>query len=197
MDEFQQAAPTRPARTGDAHKLFYQNSTSTAYAKDEKVLRDIVNRNCRARQEEDSIQLIIFYRSPKISTLVMKNNLSQDQSKLKSTNVVYQFNCPAGDCAHRYNCCYVGHTTTSLSRRLSMHLQDGAPEKHLRRSHNSELTRKMLVDNTAILARCNNKKKLQVLEAVYIRDIDPSINRQMNLCSSLSLYDSSPLGARL
>ena len=37
------------------------------------------------------------------------------------------------------------------------------------------------------------EKKLMILEAVYIRDRDPLINRQMDMRGSLSLYDGRPL----
>ena len=74
-----------------------------------------------------------------------------------------------------------------------MHLQNGAPDKHIKSTHNSSLTRNMMVENTSILTRCTNRKKLMVLEAVYIRDRDPLINRQMDMRGTLSLHDGRPL----
>ena len=78
-----------------------------------------------------------------------------------------------------------------------MHLQNGAPERHVRTKHNTTLTRSMMVDNTRIIARCSKKKKLTVLEAVYIRDRDPAINRQMDMRGTLSLYDGRPLAPKV
>ena len=78
-----------------------------------------------------------------------------------------------------------------------MHLQDGAPLRHMQQEHNMELTRYMMVQNTIVLARCSKRKKLQALEAVYIRDSDPWINRQMNLQGSLVVFDPAPLRARI
>ena len=78
-----------------------------------------------------------------------------------------------------------------------MHLQEGAPEKHVKRDHGKTLTRAILVENTDIVAQCEDKKKLQVLESVFIRDLSPTINRQMNQISTLSLFDDAPLGPRL
>ena len=78
-----------------------------------------------------------------------------------------------------------------------MHLQDGAPLRHMQQEHSLELARDMMVQNTSVLARCSNRKKLQALEAVYIRDSDPWINRQMNLRGSLMVFDSAPLRARI
>ena len=77
-----------------------------------------------------------------------------------------------------------------------MHLQDGAPLRHLAESHDAVLTRDLMVENTSILARCDDRRRLQILEAVYIRDMDPLINRQLNLCGALTLFDSAPFAAR-
>ena len=76
-----------------------------------------------------------------------------------------------------------------------MHLQTGAPKQHMRATHNSDLTRSMVVevDNTSILAKCSDVNRLRVLEAVYIRDKDPAINRQMHVRGTLLLCDGEPL----
>ena len=139
-------------------KLFFKGSMTSAYKKDEKVLRDIVYRNCTPVAPYDRIKLIIYYQAPSTSKLVMTNDLSRDACDLKATNVVYEFQCPLGDCARR-KCSYIGYTTTTLSRRITMHLQNGAPERHTRLSHDKPLTRSMMVSNTNIIARCPRKKK--------------------------------------
>ena len=46
---------------------------------------------------------------------------------------------------------YVGLTSTTLSRRLTMHLQGGAPLKHTRPAHNGTLNRDDIVSNTNII----------------------------------------------
>ena len=177
--------------------LYYQNKMSSAYKSEEKAVRNIINKNCIPSRPDHRINFIIYYKSPKISGLVMKNDLSRDISQLKATNVVYEFRCPIGDCAHRPNASYIGHTTTTLSRRMTMHLQNGAPKQHMRSAHSRTLTRTDIVNNTTILGRCNHKTRLKVLEAVTIRDRDPLINRQMDMRGTLWLYDGHPLAARV
>lgn len=169
---------------------------SPAYKKDEKVLNDIVKRNCRPNNPDDKVNLIIYYQSPRVSSLVMKNHLSEDPAILKKTNVVYLFKCNTGDCALRSNASYIGHTTTTLSRRVTSHLQEGGPRRHLREQHQQVLTRDQMTSNIKILARSENRRKLQILEAVFIRDMDPLINRQVNARGTLSLYDRPPIAAR-
>lgn len=178
-------------------RMYYQSKMSTAHKADEKAIRDIVERNCIPVNPDHSVKLTIYYKSPKIAGLVMRNDMSRDNSLLKETNVVYEFKCPFGDCAHRPNNSYIGHTTTTLSRRMTMHLQNGAPKQHLRSAHNRTLTRSDLLNNTAILTRCGHRNKLKVLEAVHIRDKDPIINRQMDMRGTLSLCDGQPLAPRL
>ena len=127
----------------------------------------------------------------------MCNNLTRDNSLLKSTNVVYEYKCKIGDCAHRRNSSYIGHTTTSLSRRMTMHLQSGGPMTHTLSDHGRRLQRSELVTNTTILTKCPLQRKLKILEAVYIRDKDPMINRQQDMRGTLWLSDGQPLGARI
>lgn len=79
----------------------------------------------------------------------MKNNLSQKQNHLRETNIVYQFNCKHDDCMPR-NAAYVDLTTTTLSRRLTMHLQSGTITKHYAEKHGKILNRSELVNNTVI-----------------------------------------------
>ena len=45
----------------------------------------------------------------------------------------------------------VGLTTTTLSRRLTMHLSNGGPKQHTQNSHNINLTRESQVNNTKII----------------------------------------------
>ena len=73
---------------------------------------------------------------------------------------------------------YIGNTTTSLSRRLTTHLQNGSIKNHTRDSHNTTLTRDMLVDNTIILDSAPDVTKLHYLEAIYINLYKPYINVQ-------------------
>ena len=119
----------------------------------------------------------------------MKNN-TQDENKLKSSNVVYLYKCSHEDCKLR-NTAYVGHTTTSLSRRLTCHLQSGAPHDHALEAHGTQLTRNELVNNTTILTKERFQQKLQVKEAVLIKEMSPSLNIQYDFQGVLKLYDST------
>ena len=42
---------------------------------------------------------------------------------------------------------------------------------------NNRITKKNLAENTTILEHQNDKQKLQILEALYIRNIQPKLNK--------------------
>ena len=81
------------------------------------------------------------------------------------------------DCAHQNNT-YIGLTTTTLSRRLTMHLASGGPKQHAQDNHNIILTREDLVNNTNILFNKFNHNKLSIMEALLIRNLYPTIINQ-------------------
>ena len=53
-----------------------------------------------------------------------------------------------------------------------------------------------MVENTHILATATDKRRLPVLEAVLIRELDPSINSQVNARGTLQLFDGPLLTDR-
>ena len=62
----------------------------------------------------------------KTSNLIISNNSPPSTELLDRTNVVYMFKCPLGDGVSNENNKYVGLTTKTLSRRLTMHLNDSS-----------------------------------------------------------------------
>ena len=115
------------------------------------------------------IKLVIYYNKFKTSNLVIRNNSSPSIEVLQKTNVIYKFKCPLGDRISDNNNIYVGLTSTTLSRRLTMHLSDTSSiAQHLKKhSCPTAQLRKILTDNTTILEHQNNKQKLQILEALH------------------------------
>ena len=59
-----------------------------------------------------------------------------------------------------------------------MHLASGAPKKHLRDEHGITITRKTLEENTEIIDGCNDGRRLNILEALYIKENNPRLNTQ-------------------
>ena len=94
-------------------------------------------------------------------------------------SVIYQFKCPLGHCISKNNNIYVGLTSTPQSRRLTMHFSDTCSREQHLKIHLYPTTefQKILTENTTILEQQNNKQKLQILEALHIRNIQPKLNR--------------------
>ena len=121
----------------------------------------------------------------------MKNNQAPPPPPLQQTNLIYEYKCPIGECEHQNNS-YIGLTTTTLSRRLTMHLQQGGPKHHTQNHHNTPLTRDMLVKNTNIIARETNYNRLHILEALLIHKQKPPLNNQFTGTNrTLKLYSNT------
>ena len=62
---------------------------------------------------------------------------------------------------------------------ITMNLSDTSSIAQHLKKHSCPTTqlRKILTDNTTILDHQNNKQKLQILEALYIRNLQPALNR--------------------
>ena len=167
---------------------------SAGYKDDLIALKSIIKRNVRAKNPNDRVKLIIYYKNPTTKSLILRNNMSHDPSILKKSNLVYHYTCKNGDCALHPHSGYIGHTTTTLSRRITMHLQQGGILTHQRSYHpNDRLTRSDIINNIKILCEESNRRKLQILEAVFIRKLDPTINRQVNARGILQLFEGPPI----
>ena len=108
----------------------------------------------------------------------MRNNLSHDSSPLKATNTIYEYKCTTGECELQPQVKYIGMSTTTLSRRLTMHLGSGGPRKHMEQAHRTRITREDLVNNTRIVTRIDHFSRLEITEAILIQKESPSINGQ-------------------
>ena len=108
----------------------------------------------------------------------MKNSCLPPTSQLQEVNLVYQYTCNIGDCSH-LNSRYIGLTTTTLSKRISAHLQDGAIRRHHHINHGPRITRQQMEDNTRIVHRETDKRRLKMAEAVLIYTTKPAINIQV------------------
>ena len=151
------------------------------YLQDERVLRKIIHDNVTVRSPNDKLRVIIYYRNTKTSNLVMKNNLSKKKERtVAKTDVVYDFCCPMDECFRSVpKQRYIGHTVCSLSRRLSMHLQNGAIREHFEQVHGRKITRNEIVDNTVIRYIERDKRRLLILESLLIKFEFPTINLQI------------------
>lgn len=182
----QQQQTTEP-RSNKVHHLYYKNHMNSQYKTDEKVLKDILKKHTKCNKDDDRIQINIYYQNRKTRQLVMKNSpVTIKQSN--RTNVVYNFICPHEDCRPRTNN-YIGATTTTLSRRLTMHIQEETgPAEHWLVEHKQRPTHKLLKDNTEIIDTVHDHYRLFIQEAIYITRHKPPLNIQTQTNISLALW---------
>ena len=62
-------------------------------------MEDIIRKNVKPVNENDRMELIIYYRNIKIKDLIMKNNIaSNNNDHLSKSWSLYKFTCPHEDC---------------------------------------------------------------------------------------------------
>ena len=166
--------------TQTIHQVFYKNFMSHNYKKSEKSLRKVITSTVKVNNPSDTLQLVIYYKSSKTRNLIMRNNLTPKVRDLAKTHLIYDFDCNEGECTHlpiqkrRYS----GLTTCTLSRRLLLHIQNGAIKKHFEEKHGRNITRQEIVDGTKARYYERELRRLEILESLIIRFEDPDINKQ-------------------
>ena len=178
---------------GNIINLFYKNQFTSAYKEDEKALKMLLNRHVRCVDDDKRIKLIIYYKSRKTANLVLRNRAAANKTPLQEDHVVYRFTCPIEGCGPQS---YVGMTRTTLSRRLTMHTQNGTIKQHIQQHHHNENKRKILEDGTQILEGERDARRLPILEALYIEKIKPSLNIQREHYGVLPTSKSQPGSSR-
>ena len=177
LDKYQVSQSTSKEDNKNTIKLYYRAFYSTAYKEEERIIKQIVRRNVSPTDQDKKIDLIIYYKSKKTSHLLLKNSPRENKQPSEKSHVVYRFSCKQGNC-ESLNTTYIGMTTTKLSRRLTYHLTAGAPKNHMKNHHNTTLTREILIENTEIIDCCTDPRRLPILEALYIKELKPSLNAQ-------------------
>ena len=166
--------------------IYYQSQTHLNYKIEERAIKNIVLNNSRCSDPDKKLNIVFYYKNIKSANLVMRNNMAPPPSTLQQTNVVYLFQCPL---PHSQAETYVGLTQTTLSRRLTMHGQDGSIYKHFVTSHSMKPSREQLTENTSIIAKASDRYKLLIKEALLIMKHSPSINKQYdNFTNILKLH---------
>ena len=156
--------------------LYYKNYISIHYKIDEDIIKDIVNKNVRPTDPSRKINLIIYYKSKKTSNLLLRNRPATSKTYLQEDHIIYEHTCNNEECGPHS---YIGMTRTKLTRRLTCHLQSGAIKNHYTNQFHSALTRQDLDNNTTIIDREQDPRRLAFLEAIYIINKQPTINTQI------------------
>ena len=152
-------------------------------------MKDIIRKNVKPANENDKMELIIYYRNIKTKDLIMKYNIaSNNNDPLSKSWSLYKFTCPHEDC-ELLTSSYIGMTRNTINKRLEQHCNDGAIEEHLRLKHQQNSTLVLLQQNTCPVKQLRDTKRLFINEALTILKERPFINRQKdNFINPLKLY---------
>ena len=115
--------PKQQKTNVETYTIYYKNQYSTAYKTDERILKHIIKTNTHCNNPEDKLKFTVYYKNRYISSLFMRNNSAKPTPTFQQTNLVYEYKCLLGDCEHQ-NSSYIGLTTNTLSRRLTLHLSN-------------------------------------------------------------------------
>ena len=173
-------------------RIFYKNYMSSSHKEDEKAIKRIISNNVKTTDEDAKLKLVIYYKTKSTASLVIKNNCLPAISNMQETNLIYQYSCNVGDCS-RLNSRYIGSTITTLSKRITAHLQDGAIKRHHLDQHGTAPTRKHLEESTEVLQKEPDRKRIRMAEQVFIHMLKPSINIQLLPGSRLPTHRQSQL----
>ena len=140
-------------------------------------MKQIVKKNVKPSDPDTKLKLTIYYKTKKTRHLLLKNSPPKERESLQKSHLIYRFTCNRESCKFLQST-YIGMTTTRLSRRLTLHLASGAPKKHMQETHGATINRETLVENTEVLTTCDDPRRLAIIEALYIKDMNPSMNQQ-------------------
>ena len=68
-------------------------------------------------------------------------------------------------------------TTTTLSRCLTHHLQKGSIKEHYKHTYQHKITRQEITQNTKIIERDSDRKRLRIKQSLLILQQSPSLNK--------------------
>ena len=56
-------------------KVYYQNQMSASYKLDESIIKNIVRNNTLMVNDNEKLDFVVYYKSPRTKQLIIKNNL--------------------------------------------------------------------------------------------------------------------------
>ena len=170
--------------------LYFRNQMTNNYKQRENQLRKIINNNIKEKTINSKINLQIYYKNMKLKDLVLSPKTKSSATE-ETSNVVYQYTCPHSGCKATEST-YIGYTTNTVKVRMQQHYTSGAIRKHYEEEHKIRPTKENILENTKIIRKGKNKEDLMLMEALYIKNYRPIINRKdEGLVKTLKIFQNS------
>lgn len=115
------------------------------YRSDEKLIKCIIDMNLRPTDPDQTISLIIYYKTKIQAHPFIKNRHAPPPAPLQEDHVIYEHTCTIGNLGPRT---YSGMTPTKLARRRTSHVQDGAMRNYYTAKHRTTQTRHTIEEIT-------------------------------------------------
>ena len=131
----------------------------------------VFGRKIKSLLQPKDTTIKIVYETTKVQNSFQ---LKDPISKPLLARVVYQFTC-RGDPGIKY----IGQTIRTLKERVSEHLRGGtAVSDHIGQCQACQ-HQGVTINDFRVLKKCRKKNDPPIYEALIIRDVDPSLNRQL------------------
>ena len=157
--------------------LYHNISYESKFEEEANAVKKMIPQGVQPVDDNTKIVLRMYCRSQLTASLVMRNNTAPKKALEDETNVVYEFTCPDDACRRR-NTNYVGLTRRTLKGRMRGHAHNGAIRDHYISIHNRRPKAEELVQNSTIIHREPERRRLTVAEAVSIALRRPKLNIQ-------------------
>lgn len=163
--------------------FWFLNQMTSNYKVEEQTLTKIIQTHVLPGSPDLQVKLNIYYRAMRLSNLLIKNKVCRETDPVKQHHVVYRYTCNQAGCN---STTYVGYTTCTLQERFRTHAQNGSIISHQRETHNrSRVPRDELLKDVKVVARCNERRRLVMTEAMVIKQENPGLNSQAEGCDKL------------
>ena len=174
--------------------LYYENQMHHNYKLEEKAIKSIIKFNVKPKDNEKCVDLRIFYRNQKLSSLVITNNPHCEKEASKQCDLVYQFSCTERECVSLNNR-YIGYTRVTLKERFDDHKTRGTIYQHFCTSNGRSPSVDELLASIKILYKGKSCTHMDILEALIIYRERPNLNGNILDFQCLKLFNRT--GAQL
>ena len=177
MNEFCLEAKANNTNKEETLVVYHRLTYGSAYKDECQALRGIFDRGITPKQPIKNIHLRLYSKPNLVSSMIMKNSTAAGRAKEMCTNVVYKFTCSEEMCKSPSKD-YVGHTKTTLRKRMLAHRNQGAIHQHFIDVHDRKPTLQELIEGTQTIHKESNYSRLLISEAVSIALQKPTLNIQ-------------------
>ena len=148
-------------------------------------MKDLVSKHLASVSDDSIIKISIYYKTRRLSDFIIRNKPTISREVSEHDHVMYQFKCDRTGCNSMQ---YIRLTTCAVIKSSRCTPRTARLKKHLQDKHRiNRIERKKLLDATTVLARYSEKRRLRLMEALFIKSGKPEINSQLETFHTLTL----------